>query len=402
MTRRTGVWLIGARGGLATTVIAGCRLIAGGGVPKHGLSTESPAFEPLRLVDLGDLVFGGHEIRGGTLCDSALTIARDNGSIPYQSLEGIRDYLEHVDAAIRPGNLLGGGVAIERLSHPEQVAGGGALREQVERIQLDLDQFVQQERLDRLVVVNLASTEPLLATGPEHSSLAALDEAIDQDLSDRVKASLIYSYAAIDRGHAYVNFTPSNAALVPAIEELARLRGVPFMGSDGKTGETLVKSALAPMFHHRSLRVLSWQGYNMLGDRDGEVLSQPENLESKVTSKDGVLPSILGYPVHTKVGIDYVPSLKDLKTAWDFIHFEGFLGHRMTMQFTWQGCDAVLAAPLVLDLIRLTEFAVRSGETGSMPQLACFFKSPHGVNEHDLHLQWQALQEYVAASKPTS
>ncbi|MFH0944422.1 MAG: inositol-3-phosphate synthase [Planctomycetota bacterium] len=402
MRRRTGVWLLGARGGLATTVIAGCKLVAEGGVPGHGLSTESPQFEPLELVNLGDLVFGGHEIRGGTLLDSARAISRDNGSIPFEGVEGIRDFLEQADAAIRPGNLLGGGVAIERLSNPEQVAGGGALREQVERIQHDLDQFVRAEQIDRLVVVNLASTEPQLAIGPEHSSLAALDEAIDQNRSDRVKASLIYSYAAIDLGHPYVNFTPSNAALVPAIEELARLRGVPFMGSDGKTGETLVKSALAPMFRHRSLRVLSWQGYNMLGDRDGEVLSQPENLASKVVSKDGVLPAILGYPVHTHVGIDYVPSLKDLKTAWDFIHFEGFLGHRMSMQFTWQGCDSILAAPLVLDMIRLTEFAARSGETGPMPQLACFFKSPHGVKEHDLHRQWESLQEYVTANKPIS
>src|SRR6185503_15130157 len=160
-----------------------------------------------------------------------------------------------------------------------------------------------------------------------------------------------------------------------------------WMGSDGKTGETLVKSALAPMFKYRNLKVLSWQGYNMLGDRDGRVLAHADNLASKVRSKDSVLSSILGYPVHTHVGIDFVESLHDLKTAWDFIHFEGFLGHRMTMQFIWQGCDAILAAPLVLDLIRLVDFAMRRGEHGAQAHLASFFKSPFGCEEHDFHAQ---------------
>jgi myo-inositol-1-phosphate synthase len=168
------------------------------------------------------------------------------------------------------------------------------------------------------------------------------------------------------------------------------------MGNDGKTGETLVKSALAPMFKYRNLRVLSWQGYNMLGDRDGKILSHPDNLTSKLESKDSVLQNILGYPVHTKVRIDYVESLHDLKTAWDFVHFQGFLGHKMTMQFTWQGCDAILAAPLVLDMVRLTELAMRRGEGGPMTQLAPYFKSPIGAGEHDLHRQYHAMMDYFS------
>ena len=163
------------------------------------------------------------------------------------------------------------------------------------------------------------------------------------------------------------------------------------MGCDGKTGETLVKSALAPMFRYRNLRVLSWQGYNMLGDRDGVVLADEENRATKIESKDRLLGQILGYPLHSKVTIDYVPSLGDMKTAWDFVHFEGFLGHRMSMQFTWQGCDSILAAPLVLDMLRLTDLAVRRGESGPMKHLACFFKSPVDVSEHDLHAQWHDL-----------
>ena len=167
------------------------------------------------------------------------------------------------------------------------------------------------------------------------------------------------------------------------------------MGNDGKTGETLVKSALAPMFKYRNLKVLTWQGYNILGDRDGQVLADPENKRAKIESKDGVLSHILGYPLHTHVGIDYVPSLNDLKTAWDFIHFKGFLDFKMSLQFTWQGCDAILAAPIVIDMVRFAEFARRKGEAGLMTWLSCFFKSPVGVDEHDLHFQFHHLMDYA-------
>jgi myo-inositol-1-phosphate synthase len=149
------------------------------------------------------------------------------------------------------------------------------------------------------------------------------------------------------------------------------------------------------MFKYRDLQVLSWVGYNLLGDRDGRVLAHADNLATKVRSKDSVLASILGYPVHTHVGIDFVESLHDLKTAWDFIHFQGFLDHKMTMQFTWQGCDAILAAPLVLDMVRLAELAMRRGEGGPMSHLAPYFKSPIGVHAQDLHSQFHAMMDYL-------
>ena len=148
-------------------------------------------------------------------------------------------------------------------------------------------------------------------------------------------------------------------------------------------------------FASSNLRVLSWQGYHILGDRDGQVLADRDNKKSKVATKDGLLPAILGYPLHTHVGIDYVPSLHDLKTAWDFVHFEGFLGFKMALQFTWQGCDAILAAPLVLDMVRLADLAARRGESGPMPHLACFFKQPLDTQEHNLHRQWQLLVDYL-------
>jgi myo-inositol-1-phosphate synthase len=185
---------------------------------------------------------------------------------------------------------------------------------------------------------------------------------------------------------------------VPALRELARERRVPHCGNDGKTGETLIKTVLAPMFTARALKVLSWQGYNMLGNRDGAVLADAAHRETKVRNKNDALRQLLGDAgVHTHVGIDYVPSLQDWKTAWDFIHFEGFLGARMSLQFTWTGSDSALAAPLVLDLVRLADLAAERGEGGEMPHTAAFFKAPLGGGTHDFHLQVQLLHEYARA-----
>jgi myo-inositol-1-phosphate synthase len=149
------------------------------------------------------------------------------------------------------------------------------------------------------------------------------------------------------------------------------------------------------MFALRNLRVLSWVGHNIFGNRDGVVLDDPANKASKVKSKDQVVSSILGYKPQTLVSIEYVQSLDDWKTAWDHIHFQGFLGVKMMLQFTWQGCDSLLAAPLVVDLARLALLAQRRGESGVLRHLACFFKSPMAVQEHDFFKQFAMLGEYV-------
>ena len=149
-------------------------------------------------------------------------------------------------------------------------------------------------------------------------------------------------------------------------------------GRDGKTGETLVKAALAPMFAARNLRVRSWFGQNILGNSDGRTLAEPTARASKQRSKGALLPAILGYQPDAHVGIDYVPSLGDWKVAWDHIAFDGFLGTRMSLQLSWQGADSILAAPLVIDLARLVDLALRRREAGVLPYLAAFFKDIQG------------------------
>jgi myo-inositol-1-phosphate synthase len=396
---KTGVWLIGAHGGLATTILAGTRMIVRGLVSTTGLLTETLAFSKLDLPALGDLVFGGHDIRQSTVFQSAREINAENRTFDIEKLMEVKEDLDAIDAEICHGTAHNCGPAIQRLGGRRTESRNLTLRQIIERLQADLRQFMDRHRLTSTVVVNVASTEPPIPPRLAQLSLKSLEGILDRNDKGRVRASVLYGYAAAGLGCPFINFTPNAGCLLPAIQTLARRNRAPLMGNDGKTGETLVKSALAPMFKYRNLRVLTWQGYNILGDRDGQVLSNPAHKRAKIVTKDGVLSHILGYPLHTHVGIDYVPSLKDQKTAWDFIHFAGFLDFKMSLQFTWQGCDAILAAPVVLDMVRLAEAAHRYEEMGLMTQLACFFKSPVGVDEHDLHFQFHHLLDYVSARR---
>jgi myo-inositol-1-phosphate synthase len=199
-------------------------------------------------------------------------------------------------------------------------------------------------------------------------------------------------------GYTYINFTPSLGASLPALDELAQSTGSLHAGKDGKTGETLVKTVLAPMFALRNLKVMSWVGHNIFGNRDGLILDDPSNKSSKVETKDRVVTQILGYKPASLVTIEYLPDMGDWKTAWDHIHFQGFLGTKMALQFTWQGCDSLLAAPLAIDLARLADLEKRRGRRGRLTHLACFFKSPDGCEENDFFKQFTMLLEHLSAN----
>ena len=297
---------------------------------------------------------------------------------------------------MRPGFADGGGPANRPSRRAAFVPRGEPLAATVDRLGGDLDGFRRDHGLDTVIVVNVASTEPSRALSSDHQRLDRFQRVIQENRRALVTPSMVYAYAALERGFPYVNFTPSIGVAVPALQELALKHNVPICGSDGKTGETLVKTVLAPMFRARNLEVLSWEGFNILGGGDGRVLDDPRHKRTKLRSKGGVLAGALGYAPHAGVRIEYVPSLGNWKTAWDFVHFRGFLGTKMSMQFVWQGCDSILAAPLVLDLVRLMEFAQRRGEAGPMTHLACFFKDPLGVAEHAFAEQFRLLTDYVA------
>jgi myo-inositol-1-phosphate synthase len=387
---RTGVWLVGARGSVATTVAVGAAALAADLTDATGCVTELPPFQGTGLPAPGELVLGGHDVVGTTLAKRAEHLV-ESGVLPGRLVDQVSGALAAAEREIRPGA-------------PGAGEGDGPQGPLVARLAADLTAFRERHRLAHVVVINLASTEPPVEPHPAHASLAALRAALDGGGPDSggaggdrriLPASSLYACAAFTAGCGYVNFTPSAGASLPALDELARRQRMPYAGRDGKTGETLVKSVLAPMFAHRALRVRAWSGTNLLGGGDGATLADPEAARSKTVSKARGLGEMLGHPVEGEVHIDHVAEMGELKTAWDHVLFEGFLGNRMTLQFTWQGCDSALAAPLVLDLARLTALALRRGEHGPLPALGFFFKEPLGSREHDLTRQFDALADWA-------
>jgi myo-inositol-1-phosphate synthase len=395
--RRVGLWLIGALGGIGSTVALGLAALRRGRTDTTALVTALPLFDGLDLDTPGQFVIGGHDIRRGKLLHGVRALQERSGVFDPAVVEACAADLDAWDANLRPGTLLNCGGTIAALADRPDLLRADTPQAAVEHLRRDLTDFRDRHGLDQVVVVNVASTEPPPVSRPGYASLAAFHDVLASRDPERIPVSALYAFAALDLGMAFVNFTPSCGADLPALQELAHLRGAVIAGKDGKTGETLVKTVLAPMFARRNLRVLSWVGHNILGNRDGLVLNDPRNKEAKVRSKDQVVSRIVGYEPQTHTSIEYIESLDDWKTAWDHVHFQGFLGVRMTLQFTWQGCDSALAAPLVIDLARLALFARRRGEVGVLAQLACFFKNPMGVDEQDFFRQWQALERYVAA-----
>jgi myo-inositol-1-phosphate synthase len=394
---RIGIWLIGAKGGVATTAMTGLLALQKGLIGNAGLITTTPRFAGLELVDWSDFVVGGHDIRGGRLYDEALRMYTESRAIDVGILEKCRGDFDQIEKNLRPGTLVNVGATIRKFASEDLQARKESPREAIERVQHDLREFVSANQLAHVVVVNISSTEPAVDLSSLPTRWADLNKLIDEPGKCPLPASSLYAIAALDLGLSFINFTPSLGSTPPAIHELAVDRAARHYGYDGKTGETLLKSTLAPMFAKRNLEVMSWVGHNIFGNMDARVLDDPVNKQSKVTSKDRLLAKILGYSPQTLVTIENITSMGDWKTAWDHVHFRGFLGTPMTFQFIWQGCDSLLAAPLVLDLVRLTERAWRNGDTGVLTFLAPFFKSPLGTDEHDFGLQFQMLEAWIGA-----
>jgi len=378
MTPRVGVWFVGARGSVAVTSTVGALALRAGLAGQTGLVTMLPGVADAKLPDPSDFVIGGHDVSDLPLSKRAEQLVA-GGVLPARLVEAVRPELSAVEARLRPG----------------VAAGDGTQRAALDRLAEDLREFRADHGLDHVVVVDVSSTEAPMPEDSAHASLVELERALDLGESPLPTSSL-YAYAAFRAGCPLVAFTPSPGPNFAALQELALTCGVPWAGSDGKTGETLVKAALAPMFATRALRVRSWASYNMLGGGDGQTLADPDAAASKLATKGEGLTKMLGHAVDGPLHIDYVPDFGDWKTAWDHISFEGFLGVRMSLQFTWAGCDSALAAPLVLDLVRLVSRAHHAGLSGPIGQLGFFFKSPAGSDEHRLAAQWDELVAFCS------
>ncbi|SOD60671.1 myo-inositol-1-phosphate synthase [Streptomyces zhaozhouensis] len=342
--KRVGVWLIGARGSVATTTVAGRAALAAGLHPPTGLVTAGPAFAGAGLPPLEQLVFGGHDTHPTPLPKRAEQLA-EAGVLPHGLPSAVADELARVDAEIRPGG-----------PQPDDPRSDEQL---VDAFAADIAAFTTGHGLARTVVVHLASTEPMPAAGDA-----------------RAPASALYAAAAITAGASYVNFTPATGMHAEGLAARAAAAGLPHAGRDGKTGQTLLRAVLAPMFAQRELAVRAWSGSNLLGGGDGATLADPRAAAAKNAGKARALADNLGSEPEGETHIDHVPALGDWKTAWDHVAFDGFLGTRMVLQTIWQGCDSALAAPLVLDLARLLARAHELGHAGPVPGLGFFFKDP--------------------------
>ncbi|MBU2666100.1 inositol-3-phosphate synthase [Actinoplanes bogorensis] len=367
----TGVWLIGARGSVAVTSMVGATALRAGLAEPLGCVTELPALASPALPGWGSLVFGGHDISDITLEKKVENLVAA-GVLPARPAAAVADQLDDLQRELRPVP-----VAANQL-------------EQARLIAQDIDDFRRRRGLQRVVVVNVSSTEPLF-----NGDFPTLDDLERAMTASALPSSSVYAYAAFSAGCPFVDFTPSTGARLPALMEMAAAAGLPYAGHDGKTGETLVKSVLAPMFAMRNLRVRTWAGTNLLGGGDGANLADPAARAAKSGSKQRVLRETLGYQPQGSSHIEYVDDIGDFKTAWDLITFSGFLGTQMRMEFSWHGCDSALAAPLILDLARLTAAAHAAGRTGALTDLAFFFKDPIGEVPHALAEQWANLAGFV-------
>ncbi|MGX1134437.1 myo-inositol-1-phosphate synthase [Streptomyces glaucescens] len=361
---RVGVWLIGARGSVATTVVAGCAAVTAGLHPPTGMVTETPPLEDCGLAPLSSLVFGGHDIVDCPLPKRAEALAA-GGVLPPGLPAAVAADLAAADREIRPGGPVPGPTGDTR--SPEDL---------ITVFASDIRDFIRRRGLARAVVVNVASTEP------------APTEA-------QPPTSSLYAAAAVRAGCPYVNFTPSTGLHHPGLAPEAAAAGLPYAGRDGKTGQTLLRSVLGPMFAQRALSVRAWSGTNLLGGGDGAALADPAAAAAKNAGKERVLADTLGAAPEGEVHIDDVPALGDWKTAWDHIAFDGFLGTRMILQTIWQGCDSALAAPLVLDLARLTARAHEAGLSGPLSELGFYFKDPVGDGPSSLSEQYAALVAFA-------
>ena len=383
--RKLGIAIVGLGGAVGTTMVAGIELLKKGKIDTVGLPLANSNAD---LAAYENIVFAGWDLFGEHLAKAAeehdvlthkqfLAVEEDLRKIkPWRAVEN-KDFLSNIEGE-------------NKVSHASH-------RETIEKIRKDLQEF--KKSCDDVVVINLASTEKLAAEGNEtFNSLADLEKSLDEN-SKEISPALLYAYAAIAEAVPYGNFTPSVSADIPALIEFAENNRVPIAGKDGKTGQTMIKTVLAPAFKTRALKVEGWYSTNILGNRDGLALSNEDSLASKVKTKSSVLEDMLGYEVEDHlVDIRYYRPRGDNKEAWDNIDVRGFLGQSMQIKVNFLCKDSILAAPLAIEIARLLDLAKRRGEKGIQEQLSVFFKLPMSKNEkpeHALYRQEKMLVDWL-------
>src|SRR5579871_1063388 len=404
---RLGVLLVGL-GAVSTTTIAGVFAIRKGLAKPIGSLTQmatirlgkrTEARSPLikdfvPLADLNDIVFGGWDI----FADNCYEAAKHAGVLEDKLLEQVKEEL----AAIKPMPAVFDRQYVKRLDGPN-VKKGKNKKDLAEQVIADIRKFKADHTCDRLVLIWAGSTEIFMTEAPCHRSLAAFEKGLEQN-DPAIASSMIYTYAALKEGIPFGNAAPNLSAEVPALQELAASTGAPLCGSDMKTGQTLIKTVIAPGLKARMIGVSGWYSTNILGNRDGEVLDDPESFKTKEESKKGALDYIFQphlYPdlyknISHVVRINYYPPRGDNKEGWDNIDIFGWLGYPMQLKINFLCRDSILAAPIVLDVALFLDLAKRAKMNGIQEWLSFYFKSPmHAAEvypEHDLFIQLMKLK----------
>ena len=405
---RLGIMVVGL-GAVSSTLIAGVEHVRRGmglpigsvtqmGTVRVGKRTDgnSPQVKDLvPLADLDDIVFGAWD----PIADNAYEAALKAGVLnQYEDIEPIAEFLK----SIEPMSAAFDSDYVKRISGAN-VKTGATKMDQVEEIRQDIRRFKRQNRCSRVVMVYAGSTEKFITETEVHQDIESFLGGL-QENDELIAPSMMYAYAAMQEGVPFINGSPSLTVDIPVIERMAVDAGVPIGGKDFKTGQTLVKTVLGPMLKARMLGMEGWFSTNILGNRDGEVLDEPENFRTKEESKLGVLEYILQpelYPelygdAYHKVRINYYPPRGDNKEGWDNIDIFGWLGRRMQIKVNFLCSDSILAAPLVLDLALFSDLAKRAGLGGIQEWLSFYFKSPHHARnlypEHDLFIQQTKLK----------
>jgi myo-inositol-1-phosphate synthase len=396
-------------GAVATTAIAGVLLVRRGQAVPVGSITQmgrlslggDAAIGPplvhdvVALASLDQLRFGGWDI----FADNAYESALGAGVLEERELELVRDELQ----ALQPMTGVFYPGYVRRL-HGTHIKQGSSKVEMVEKLRADIRKFKTDSECERVVAIWCGSTEVYLRPSATHATIRSFTRGLAEG-SDDISNAQIYAWACLEEHVPFANGSPNLCVDFPAALELAREHAVPIAGKDFKTGQTMLKTALAPALKARMLGLRGWYSTNILGNRDGAVLDDPESFRAKEATKLGVLEQILdpehnprlyGDLVH-KVRIDYHPPRGDAKEAWDSIDLFGWLGYPMQIKIDFQARDSILAAPIVLDLALLLDLAARAGLSGPQDWLSFFFKSPMAAGRrmviHDLFEQHRMLED---------
>ena len=391
-SRKLGIAIIGLGGAVGTTMVAGIELLKKGKIGTEGLPLADLEDDLTRnLADYENIVFAGWDLFGEHLAKAA----EEHDVLTHKQFVAVEEDLRK----IKPWRAVENKEFLANIEGENKFSETNSHRETIEKLRADLRNF--KKTYDSVVVINLASTEKLADEGNEiFNSIGDFEKALDENKQE-ISPAMLYAYAAIAENVPYGNFTPSVSADIPALIEFANKQNVPIAGKDGKTGQTFIKTVIAPALKTRALKVEGWFSTNILGNRDGLALSNEDSLASKRKTKGSVLDDILGYRVEDHlVDIRYYRPRKDNKEAWDNIDITGFLGQPMQIKINFLCKDSILAAPLAIEIARCLDLAKKRNEKGVQEQLSVFFKLPmttqkDATPEHAFHRQEEMLLNWL-------